>query len=200
MKKRIVFGTLLFAFVVSTYAEIAKMRFSLVENPKDFNVTFMPTKSMKEIKSKENPDVDIAKAYMINENGQEGEVRFSFFKDEKNDIASLDLEFRIYLQMCLTNAIGSGGQTTQPTFMNPEDVKAEFNGDLGLSLLAINPTSEYAKGYQFMYIDCYCKNEVGIVMRVYLFNNLEFMGINTSDGTQINPNPLYNNFHIFKFN
>ena len=49
-----------------------------------------------------------------------------------------------------------------------------------------------------MMVEFFCKENQGVVMRVFLFNDLEFIGIN--ENGQISPDSLWlANYHTFEF-
>lgn len=81
---------------------------------------------------------------------------------------------------------------------NDSDVANEFNGDFGCMTFIQNPQSGYSEGYKFMIAEYFYRNNQGIVMRVFLFNDIDFIGINP-DGSISETSLWFNNYHTFKF-
>ena len=53
--------------------------------------------------------------------------------------------------------------------------------------------SEYTNGFKYMMVEF--KKKQRLVMRTFLFNDIEFIGIN-SDESIPSDNPLFSNYHI----
>ena len=189
---------LLFSAMTSIcFAGIAGSRFKIAETPQDCEVFFMLTPDMEEIENKENDDVAVTKSFKITKNGLEGELRYSLFADTGTTKEDLKLQFAVWVFMCLNNIAGYEVPGNTISFFDDNDVKKEFNGDFGYTTFLQNPKSGYAEGYKYIMAEFFYKDGQGIVMRAYLFNDINFAGI-TKDGIA-EDSPLFSNYHTFKF-
>ena len=64
MKKHLITILLLLA-AASTFAEMAKMRFTITQSPEEFNIDYIETPDMTLVESKENPDIAVTRTYKI---------------------------------------------------------------------------------------------------------------------------------------
>ena len=200
MLKNKYFILFILLFLVMTdicFAGIAGSRFKIAETPQDCEVFFMLTPDMEEIENKENDDVTVTKSFKITKNGLEGELRYSLFADTGTTKEDLNLQFAMWVFMCLNNIAGYEVPGNTISSFDDNDVKKEFNGDFGCTTFLQNPKSGYAEGYKYIMAEFFYKEGQGIVMRAYLFNDINFAGI-TKDGIA-EDSPLFSNYHTFKF-
>ena len=179
-------------------AEIAKSRYKITESEKEFDITYYQTPDMKIIEPKENDDVNVTQSFVINKNNTEGELRYSLFTDLGGDQKTLKLQYAMWVYMCANNISGFEVPASSFSNFNDEDVKNEFNGNFGCTAFIQNPESSYGSGYKYMMVEFFCKEGQGLVMRTYLFNTMDFVGID-GDGNISESSLLFNNYHTFKF-
>lgn len=197
--KKIVF-VLISLFLMYGYlnAEIAVSRYKITESEKEFDVMYFLTPDMKVIESKENDDVNITQSFEITKNNLRGELRYSLFTDLGGDSVSLEIQYAMWVFMCINNIAGYEVPSSSFSNFNDSDVKNEFNGDFGCTIFIQNPKSQYGNGYNFMMVEFFARKNQGLVMRAFIFNETGFMGIN-EDGSISESSPLFSNYHTFRF-
>ena len=198
MKKRIVLLALLFVFIVHAgFSTIIKSRFRMAQSEEEFDICYYFVENvMTLIEPPNNTEVDSIQAMKIKMDGIDAELRYSLFLETETDESTFRTDFLTFLLMCFYNIAGFKVDTTTIGFFPQESVHDEFNGDLGATILIIDPVSEYAKGYKYIQADIFYKEGQGIVLRTFLFNDLDF--INEKEG-KVPSSPLYKLFHSFKF-
>lgn len=198
MKKFIFALCGLLIFLQSVSADIFESRFKIAESEKEFDVLYYVTPDMKVIESKDNNDIAITQSFEIKKNTIQGEARYSLFTDLGGDAQSLGMQYAMWVFMCTNNIAGYEVSFDSITSFNDSDVKNEFNGDFGCTTFIKNPLSEYAEGYNFMMVEFFYRAEQGLVMRAFLFNDFEFLGIDET-GNILTSSPLFSNYHTFRF-
>lgn len=121
-----------------------------------------------------------------------------FFADCGKDDSDLQIQYIMWIFMCINNIAGFEVPGENITSFNNEDVKNEFNGNFGCTSFIQNPISEYSKGYKYMMVEFFYKEKQGLVMRAFLFNNLDFIGM-TEDGLILSDSALFTNYNTFRF-
>ena len=150
------------------------------------------------INNKENNDVSITQSFMIKKNGISGELRYSLFTDVLKDNKDLQIQYAMWVYMCLNNIAGYEIPDNAISVFGENDVKEEFNGNFGCTTFIQNPKSEYGEGYSFMMVEFFYKEKQGLVMRTFLFDDVAFLGM-TADGQISSSSPLFTNYHTFRF-
>mgnify|MGYP003333689091 CR=1 FL=1 len=168
------------------------------ESEEEFDVIYFQTEDMQPVESLENNDVAITQSFSIEKNGYKGELRYSLFTDCGISADDLMVQYGLWSYMCLCNASGYEVPSSEIAQFSNSDVKEEFNGDLGCTAFIPQPQSEYGSGYNFMMVEFFYKKGQGLVMRSFLFNDFEFLGMN-SDGSILSDSALFSNYHTFKF-
>ncbi|MBP5359623.1 MAG: hypothetical protein J6Y69_10655 [Treponema sp.] len=198
-KKSVVITILaLFVLTSNCFAKIGASRFKITESEKEFDVIYYVSKDMKSVKNKKNPDVDVTQTFQVKKNKLKGELRYSLFTDCGGDDCDLEIQYAMWVYMCLNNVAGYEVPGDAISSFNDEDVKYEFNGDFGCTAFIQDPKSEYAKGYKYMMVEFFYKKDQGLVMRTFLFNDVAFVGID-EQGMISEDSPLFSNYHSFKF-
>lgn len=193
MKKFMTFAMLLLS-ALACYGEILQSRFKITESEEEFDVIYYVTEDMKVIPNTDNEDVAVTQSFQLGN----GEMRYSLFTDMGGADDTLQVDYAMWVFMCLSNIAGREVSGNEISGFKDSDVKAEFNGDFGCTTFIMNPASDYSKGYSYMMVEFFYKQKQGLVMRSFLFNDLNFVGI-TSDG-KMNPDNIINrNYHTFKF-
>lgn len=198
MKKALFLLVCLLNVCLALYGGIAKSRFKVAESEDEFDVLYFQSPEMQPIESKKNDDVAITQSFLISKNGTRGELRYSLFTDLGGDPESLRAQFVLWVMMCTNNIAGFEVPADAFSKFADSDVKNEFNGDFGCTAFIQNPTSEYGEGYAYMMIEFFCREGQGLVMRVFLFNDTEFIGMD-SNGAISDSSPLFSNYHSFVF-
>jgi len=198
MKKFFVFLSLIFVLGTSCFAINAGSRFKFAESEEEFDVYYYVTPDMELVDNPVNEDLSITQTFTINKNGQSGQVRYSLFKDCGEDDSDLQVQYAMWVYMCISNIAGYEVPLNYVSSFRNEDVKNEFNGDFGCTIFLQNPQSDYGKGFNYMNVEFFYKEKQGLVMRAYLFNDIAFTGIN-ADGTISEDSPWLSNYHIFRF-
>ncbi len=198
MKKTLLFFMSIFFATGFLNAEIESNRYKVTSSIKEFDVCYYKTADMNIIDSKENDDVAITQAFEINKNNIKGELRYSLFTDMGGDPSLLKIQYSMWVMICLNNIAGYEVSSDSVSNFNDHDVKQEFNADFGCTTFIKNPKSDYSKGYKYMMVDFFCRKDQGIVMRAYLFNDMDFIGVD-KNGNISSSSPLFSNYHSFKF-
>ncbi len=198
MKKFLLLVTFILVLGAECFADIAGSRFKITESVKEFDVMYYLTQDMQIADNPDNNDVGITQTFTINKKGISGEVRYSLFTDCEKDDSDLSLQYAMMVYMCLNNIAGFEVPSSYISVFRNEDVAAEFNGDFGCSVLLQDCISEYADGFKYMMVEFFYKYQQGLVMRTFLFNELDFLGL-TVDGSILADGPWYSNYHTFRF-
>ncbi|WP_428768643.1 hypothetical protein V1L52_08180 [Treponema sp. HNW] len=197
-KKMLIVLSILFIVDVTCFAKIIGSRFKITESEKEFDVIYYLTEDMKVEQNKQNNDVNITQTFKIEKNGQKGELRYSLFTDMGEDDSDIKMQYAMWVFMCINNIAGFEVPSNIISSFNDNDVKNEFNGNFGCTAFLQDPKSEYSEGYKYMMVEFFYKEKQGLVMRVFLFNGIDFAGIN-EDGSISAESPLFTNYHTFRF-
>lgn len=197
-KKSLILSALIFAAASLCFAEIASPRFKITESEEEFDVIYFVPKTMKVLEPAQNEDLAVTQAFMISKNGISAELRYSLFTDTGGSSESFNQQYVMLVFTCLSNIYGKPFPLENIKNFNPDDVKKEFNGDFGCTVTFSDFDSDYGKGYKYMNVCFFYKQDQGLVMRVFLTNDLAFFGIN-EDGTYFSDNLMTTYFHSFKF-
>ncbi len=196
-KKVILMSLICFIALGNCFAKIKGSRFKITESEKEFDVIYL-TEDMKVVDNIQNEDVNVTQTFSINKNKINAEVRYSLFTDIGEDDSDLQMQFSMLVFMCINNIAGFEVPGNAISSFKNEDVKKEFNGDFGCTAFLQDPKSDYAKDYKYMMVEFFCKEKQGVVMRVFLFNDLAFIGIN--ENGQLTPDSIwFANYHTFEF-
>lgn len=193
MKKKFIFALLVLS-AMFCYGEIAKSRFKITESEEEFDVIYYLTEDMQVIPNLSNNDVSVTQSFKLGD----GELRYSLFTDLGGSEDTLQIDYAMWVFMCLSNIAGREVYGNEISSFNNSDVQAEFNGDFGCTSFIVSPSSEYSNGYSYMMVEFFYKKNQGLVMRAFLFNDLSFAGI-TPDGQMNLDNILNRNYHTFRF-
>ena len=100
--------------------------------------------------------------------------------------------------ICINNIAGYEVPEKWIKYYKDRDVKKEFNGDFGCTAFIKYPQSDYGNDYKYMIVEFFYKENQGVVMRTFLFNDLELMGVNKK-GKFLPDSILLEHYHTFKF-
>lgn len=198
MKKRIFFIFCAVFLLSLSSAEIMKSRFKVTESEKEFDVMYYLTDVLKMTKVEKNDDLHVTQAFEIKKDGINAKVLYSLFTDKGGKTETLNMDYSTMVFMCLNNAAGYDVDPRVISMFNDSDVKKEFNADFGCTAFLRNPQSDYAAGYEFMMTEFFYKENQGLVMRSFLFNDFNFLGMDES-GRVLASSIWYNNYHTFRF-
>ena len=198
IKNKLLVASLLILLVTAQcFAKIVGSRFKIAESEKEFDVMYYLTEDMTIAENKVNDDVSVTQTFTIDKNGQKAEVRYSLFTDCGEDDSDLQIQYAMWVFMCISNATGFEVPNSAISKFNDDDVKKEFNGDFGCTAFIQDPKSDYASGYKYMMVEFFYKHNQGLVMRSFLFNDMDFIGM-TPDGLSAD-SIWYANYHTFEF-
>ena len=197
--QKIFFSIFLFIFVAAgfCYADIMPGRFKITESESEFDLLYFVTPEMTVIEAEPNEDVNVTQAFLIQKNDIKAEVRYSLFTDTGTSTDNLQMQYAMWVFMCVSNITGIDPSEVSLSAFNDADVKQEFNGDFGCTGFFQDPQSDYAKGYKYMMVEFFYKNGQGLVMRTFLFNDINFLGL-TEQGISVD-SIWYQNYHTFEF-
>lgn len=180
------------------FATIIGSRFKITESEEEFDVLYYITEDMDILEDGQNDDVNVTQAFSISRDGISGEVRYSLFTDTGEDESDLDIQYAMWVFMCLNNIAGFDVPGDVISSFNDSDVKREFNGDFGCTVFLQDPQSDYADGYKYMMVEFFYKERQGLVMRTFLFNDFDFLGID-QNGQLSSDSIWFANYHTFEF-
>ena len=180
------------------FAKIAGSRFKITESEKEFDVIYYVTDDMQVLENKQNDDVSVTQTFSISRNNIDAEIRYSLFTDIGEDDSDLKMQFAALVFMCINNIAGFEVPGNYISSFNDSDVKNEFNGDFGCTAFLQDPKSDYTEGYKYMMIEFFCKKNQGVVMRTFLFNDIDFIGLN-ENGQILADSIWFANYHTFAF-
>lgn len=197
--KKIFLSLFLFIFAAADFcfADIMPGRFKITESESEFDLLYFVTPEMTVIEAEPNEDVNVTQAFLIQKNDIKAEVRYSLFTDTSTNTDDLQMQYAMWVFMCVSNITGIDPSEVSLSTFNDADVKQEFNGDFGCTGFFQDPQSDYAKGYKYMMVEFFYKYGQGLVMRSFLFNDINFLGI--SDQGISADSLWYQNYHTFEF-
>ena len=198
MKKILLVVGLLCLAGTLCFAAISKSRFRATKSEKEFDVMYYESDTMTEIKAVKNKDVHVNQAYRLQKDGIKGEVRYSLFTDIGDKDEDPYGAAYVWFYMKILDVSGTMVARDKIGAYPASDAKQKFNADGGFCATVTYPESSFAKGYDALYIDCLYKQGQGLVLRTFLFNDLEFMGL--GDNFDESQESLFSqNYDSFKF-
>lgn len=185
-------------FVSIASAEVSAPRFKITESDEEFDILCILTDDMKVAKTKSDYELPVHTAFSVKRNGKKGEIRYTLLTDCGGNKKDLKSQFVSTMIMCADTITGYDIPMEYFSPFKDSDVKAEFDGDFGYSVTIPSPKSKYAKGYKYITIEFFYKENQGMVIRAFLFNDIAFTGAN-DDGTINTDSAMFANYHTFKF-
>jgi hypothetical protein len=182
MKKYLMSYALIMISVLC-FAEILKPPFEL----KEFDVTILKYPYMNQLEKQDSDDFDIV--YAFTDEKKNFEIRYAFFTQTQKDVKDIKTAYGAMIFPVIMNVAGYDVSSKQVSSFNDSDVSNEFNGNSGTTIFIPNPKSNYGKGFKYIMLNFYYKENQGIVAQSILFNDMEFT--KTKEFMEI--------FHSFKF-
>lgn len=100
-------------------------------------------------------------------------IRYILFS-ETPEVVNQELEFSTMALTSLLNIHGSDEYSNNTSAFRPEDVKNEFNADMGFTNFAVDIKSDYAGEYKFIMTNYFYKKGIGVMCQTIQFNDIEF--------------------------
>ncbi|GHV08256.1 hypothetical protein FACS189485_19560 [Spirochaetia bacterium] len=166
MKKFTLFSVFLFVSILAM-AEIADIPFV----PEEFDVDILQYPHMVLMDNPSSEQLDTH--YTFTDKASSYQIRYTFFKQTVPDRKDIKMAYVMCILPVIFNV--AGYETDQVANFNDSDVKNEFNGDFGSTVFIMDPKSDFGKGYKYIMLDFFYKNNQGIVVRSMLFNDLNFV-------------------------
>jgi len=160
--------------VSTSYATIKSINFTPEEFADDTYVIKYSSKEMDMLEVEELQSQSYDYAFRSKNDGFE--IRYSLFK-QTADIPSFDdfkMQASVWAMMVITNITGSEPTTDNTGAFNDDDVKKEFNADFGINSFSSEIKTDYSEDFQFVMINFYCKQGLGIMCQTIHFNDLEW--------------------------
>jgi hypothetical protein len=109
------------------------------------------------------------------------EIRYILFKQTEQipQFEQYKIEASIFATMVIANITGSEPTSQNTTAFNDADVKNEFNADFGITSFSLDIQTDYSFDYEYVMINFYCKQNLGIMCQTIHFKDLEW--VNTED-------------------
>ena len=92
--------------------------------------------------------------------------------------------------MVMLNIAGSEDAIQSVSLFKKDDVRSEFNADYGFTTTVPGKISDFTDAYDYIMINFYYKDGIGIMCQTILFNDLDLF----------NDEDFFQTFHSFKFN
>jgi len=167
MKKSFLIILFLSGFA-SIHAQIASLPFSLGI----FDIDFILRPHIIKIENNKSEQIDTH--YNFTDRNRTYELRYTLFRQtEKND-QDIRKAVAVMAIMTMFNIAGYEFDLSKIYPFNDNDVKKEFNGDFGFVAMIIDPVSNYTKGYKCVRAEIFYKNNIGIVFRTIMTNDINF--------------------------
>ena len=177
------FGIFLLALPIIVRAEIGGIPFV----PEEFRVEIYQYPDMRLIDNPVSHQLDTYYAFTNSQNDYQ--LRYSFFKQTKKDDPNIKLSFSVMILPIIWNV--AGRQEFGIIDFNDEEVRMALNGDFGKTILIQNPVSDFSKGYSYILMNFFYKNNQGFIVQSILVNDRSFLTFQ---------NPTFSNiFHSFRF-
>ena len=121
-----------------------------------------------------NPESEqLGTQYTFTDKESNYQIRYTFFKQTIKDYKNIKIAYAVCIMPVIFNV--AGYDTDQISNFNDNDVKKEFNGNFGCTVFIMDPKSDFGKGYRFIMINFYYKENQGIVVQSILFNDLNLV-------------------------
>lgn len=174
MKKRILTIVLL-SVAVFAFAYSIGTHFEPASNGKTIKIDYDIPDFFEEFELPEaqQQEVSVERCFKMKFDGVDGECRFLLYADTGVSEKNFWADVRFWDLLILRNIVGKGAHTQMKYY---EREGTNFNADTFGSCIIQNPTSEFAKGYQFAMLESAYKKDMGICYRVFLTNNPRFWG------------------------
>jgi hypothetical protein len=154
---------------------------------KEFDVNILQYPYMIQLKNQNSDDFDIV--YAFTDENKSFEIRYAFFTQTETDYKDIKTPYGFCIFPVIMNVAGYDVNSKQVSNFNDSDVNNEFNGNFGTTVFITDPKSEYGKGFKYIMLNLYYKQNQGIVTQSILFNDLNFT--KTQQFMEV--------FHSFKF-
>lgn len=185
-------------FMSLAIAETLSPRFKITESEEEFDITCYQTPDMKVGKAKKNQEIPTNYLFTLKNGKIKGEIRYTLFTDLGGSDDDLISQILSTVVTTASNISGQDINVEGILEMDSNAVAQIFNADMGLTFTVMNPKSSYAKGFKYMTLEYFYKHDQGLVLRAFLYNDLEFTGFIRED--LINDNSLMmKNYATFVF-
>ena len=177
---------LLLTGLTSIHAQFASLPFSL----DIFDIDIIQRPHMIKIENKESVQIDTH--YNFTDRNRTYELRYTLFRQTEKNVQNIRDAVAVFSIMTMFNIAGYEFDLSNIFSFNDDDVKKEFNGDFGFVAMIMDPISDYANGYKYVRSEIFYKNNIGIVARTIMANDINFFMIYDST--------IYDEiYHSFKF-
>ena len=140
----------------------------------------------------------IACAYDLFYGGSKGELRYCFYSDPSINAANAKVSVQDFAKKHAAKLSGISPATIKTRALKDSDVKNEFNGDFAYSIFLKDVSCPFAGDWTNMSVDYFFKKDSGLVVRIFLFSDMSFMGL-LPDRSFFRENAFANYYHSFKF-
>jgi hypothetical protein len=141
--------------------------------PEEFDVDIYQYPHMVLIDNPHSEQLDTQ--YTFTDEESSYQLRYTFFRQTTKDDSNIKAAYAMCIMPIILNAAGSEESIGQMSNFNDDDVKNEFNGDFGTSVVLRNPTSDFGEGYSLIMLSFFYKKNQGIVVHSLLFNDPAFV-------------------------
>ena len=177
---------LVFLLSVSAFAAFTGVLFG----PDSFKIDIIKQKHMKTVAKKDLPS-GLKIAYAFTNDRKTYQLWYSMFKQNDKNVTSdeLMLGYGMYALAYIMNMSAVDLNPDAIQRFDDKDVKTDFNGDFGATVLIEYPKKEYCKAFNYMLVNFFCKKGQGLVVQTILF----------SDVNIVSDNEFIDAFNSFKF-
>ena len=152
----------------SIHAQIASLPFSVGI----FDIDFILRPHIIRIENNKSEQIDTH--YNFTDRNRTYELRYTLFRQTEKNVQDIRKAVALMAIMTMFNIAGYEFDLSNISPFNDNDVKKEFNGDFGFVHVIMDPISDYAKGYKYVWSEIFSKNNIGIVFRTIMTNDINF--------------------------
>ncbi len=155
-------------------AKIVEPNFLPTKDEKEFDVVYYQLKRFTPyaVPEEYQQEISVNQAFKVKFNGNDGEIRYSLFKETGENT---ELQIGSFFYIIFMNLAGETGEIGRGSNFNNSDVEKDFNGTSGYCCTIKNPSSLFGTGYKFINVEIFYKKGQGICLRTMLYNNPEFI-------------------------
>jgi len=167
--KKSFFIILFLSGFASIHAQIASLPFSVGI----FDIDFILRPHIIRIENNKSEQIDTH--YNFTDRNKTYELRYTLFRQTEKNVQDIRKAVALMAIMTMFNIAGYEFDLSNISPFNDNDVKKEFNGDFGFVHVIMDPISDYAKGYKYVWSEIFSKNNIGIVFRTIMTNDIGFL-------------------------
>lgn len=189
MKKIISVCAVFFLALAAVFAEFT---------PANFSLNYKTDSTEKPLAVASSAGLSVSQAYSLSYGGVSGELRYALFADAGLKQGDAQKAVQDFAKKLIPGIAGISPVEVK-LGLSRANVPDIYKGDFGYSAYIDNVSSAFAGNWQSMIADFFYKHGQGLVVRIFLFNDKSFMGLQP-DNSFVNDNAFAHYFSSFEFN